>query len=445
MKKPKTFKIIELGCPKSEVDSSWLAANLEERGLERVWEEKKPADIAIVNTCAFLQETKNTSLETLKTLKEKGASIVVAFGCLVEIYKTQAERYSDVTLGLSDFLNAYSALDALSEKKSFAHSNRKGALPKRLVSRSVPHRNYQYIKVADGCSNFCRYCRIPQIRGRFRSRPLKHILIEAEALVDAGIKELILVAQDTTRWGEDIYGKPLLERLLKELALVAKDRWIRLLYLHPSRVTKRLVELVASGPPHCKYLDIPIQHVSDSVLANMGRPHGVKNPRFIIEWVRKNFPGISLRTTVMAGYPDETERDFKILYNFCRQIEFDHLSVFPFSAEPKTIAANLHSQIKDEVKSARLAKLEELSNRLTEKRNRRLMGKEFIALRGVEPAAGDDFSYRTEFQAPEVDGITWVKAGGNKNLQDKIWVKISGVAGFDCFAEEAILPAQNVS
>lgn len=436
MKKFKTFKIIELGCPKSEVDSSWLAAALEESGLERIWEEEKLADITIVNTCAFLQETKNASLNMLKMLKEKGNSTVVAFGCLVEAYKDDAEKYSDITLGLSDFLKARLAIEALSEGKPYKHSNGKGALPKRLIPRSVPARNYQYVKIAEGCSNFCRYCRIPEIRGRFKSRPLAHILTEAEALIDAGVQELVLVAQDTTRWGEDIYGKPMLEHLLKELAIIAKDRWIRLLYLHPARITENLVELVASGSPFCKYLDVPIQHVSDSVLANMGRPHGVKNPKFLIERIRKNYSDISIRTTVIVGYPNETERDFKTLYDFCKQIEFDHLGVFPFSPEPKTVAANLPAQVEDRIKSARLAKLEELACRLAEKRNRRLIGRKILALREAEPKIGEDFLYRTEFQAPEIDGITWVKTSGNKKLKDKIWIEISGVAGFDCFAQE---------
>jgi len=446
MKKPKTFKIIELGCPKSEVDSSWMAASLEDSGLERVWDQEEPADVTIVNTCAFLQETKNISLQAIKSLKEKRGSIVVAFGCLVENYPTEAEKHADVAIGLADFLKVRSAIDSLIEGKIFRRSSEKGARPEKLLPRSVFDRNFQYIKVADGCSNFCRYCQIPEIRGPFKSRTLSHILAEAQALVDAGIQELILVAQDVARWGEDIYGRPMIEHLLKELAIIAKGRWLRLLYLHPLRVTKNLVEIVASGSPYCKYLDIPIQHVSDSVLAKMGRPHSAKNPRFIIEWIRKNYPDISLRTTVMVGYPQETERDFKSLYDFCRTVEFDHLGVFSFSPEPKTLAAKMSKQIDGDVKSKRLAKMEELSNRLTEKRNRRLIGKKLVALRNFEPAVEREFPYRTEFQAPEIDGITWVKRTSDKKPKDKTLIEITGAAGFDCLAEEvATSPPQKTS
>ncbi|HDH97390.1 MAG TPA: MiaB/RimO family radical SAM methylthiotransferase, partial [Proteobacteria bacterium] len=354
MRLPKTFKIIELGCPKSEVDSSHLAAVLEDRGLVRIWDEGGHADITIVNTCAFLQETKNTSLRTLRALKAEGDSLVVAFGCLVEGYRREAREAADVIIGLTEIGAAYEAIESFVAKGRL--QRKAGALPDP-APRSLEHRSYHYLKIAEGCSNFCRYCRIPQFRGRFRSRPLKNILDEAGSLFDAGTREIVLVAQDVARWGEDIYGRPRLEYLLERLARIADGRWIPLLYLHPARVTKELVALVAQEPSICSYLDIPIQHVSDAVLARMGRPHGTKNPRFIVDWIRENHPDVAIRTTVMVGYPSETDRDFDELYSFCRSVEFDHLGAFAFSPEPKTPARRMKGQVPEDVKADRLARI----------------------------------------------------------------------------------------
>ena len=436
MTRPRTFKIVELGCPKSEVDASWLAASLEDGGLERVWDDDEPADVTIVNTCAFLSETKKASIDALASLAARGDTMVVAFGCLVEVYPREAERFSDVALGLADVTRALEAIDAVAAGRPFARSRRKGALPGELLCRSLPARNYQYVKVAEGCSNFCRYCRIPQIRGRFKSRPMDHIVREVEALFEASTDEVVLVAQDLTRWGEDIYGRPRLDALLEELVRIARDRWIRLLYLHPARLTKRLVELVASHPQICSYLDIPIQHISDGVLARMGRPHGVKNPRFMIEWIRENYPDIALRTTVIVGYPYETERDFRSLYDFCRTVEFDHLGVFAFSPEPRTPAARVKQAVPDEVRQRRLVAMEQLAQRTAERRNRRLVGRVMTMLLNPDVESTGEAAYRTEYQAPEIDGVVWVETNRRGRPRNRITAEVLGAVGFDCFAVE---------
>jgi len=440
MKAPRTFKIIELGCPKSEVDSSHLACVLEDHGLERVWDEDEPADISIVNTCAFLRETKDASLKTLRSLKAQRNSIVVAFGCLVEGYPKEAMDSADAAIGLFDIEAAYETVESLIDGRPRQRPRKRAANLKRLLPRSLAPRNYHYLKVAEGCSNFCRYCRIPHFRGRFQSRPIEHLTEEAEALIDAGTQEIILVAQDLTRWGEDIYGRPRLELLLERLAPIADGRWIRLLYLHPARATRGLIEIVAHERSVCSYLDIPIQHVSDGVLSRMGRPHGVKNPRFVIEWIRKTYPDIALRTTVMVGYPSETERDFKDLYSFCRSIEFDLLGAFAFSPEPRTPARRMGGRVPKDVQSDRLARIEQLSHELAERRNRRLIGKRLQVLRNPEPAIDGELPFRTEYQAPEIDGITWVRSAQGTPLQEKTAVKILGATGADCFAEEFISP-----
>lgn len=395
-----TAAVVLLGCPKNRVDAETLLASLGTAGYT-LTPDPADADIVVVTTCAFLRSAvreSETAIRRALALRRRrpGLRVVVA-GCLVQRYgRTLQRRFPDVELAVGlDYLTEVPRLLRL--RAAYACTT----LP--TASRPAPRlpttpRHYAYLKIADGCDNRCSYCLLPDIRGRFRSRRAPDIIGEARALARAGAKELILVAQDTTAYGRDLYRRAALPRLLERLAGVPGVEWLRLMYTHPARYGPALLRELEHNPRLCRYVDVPIQHADDTVLHRMNRHHTRADIERLIARLRA-IDGIRLRTTVMVGFPGETEKEFAELLRFLRAAEFDRLGAFEFSAEPGTPAATLRPRVPAALRAERLAAVMELQAAISRRRLRRLRGETLRVLADAPDTA------RTEWDAPEVDGV----------------------------------------
>jgi len=399
-----------LGCPKNQVDSEHVLGSLTEAGYS-LTTEPRSADLIVITTCAFLQSAVRESEAAIEeALKHKqgstGKKVVVA-GCLVERYGKSLKRKFpavDLWVPLADMPRIPQLLPPPS---SLTHSIRPGVSASRRTSARVlstpPH--FAYLKIADGCDNRCSYCMIPDIRGPFRSRPMQDILRESEALSRSGVKELILVAQDTTLYGTDIYTKPSLARLLEKLARINGIRWLRLMYTHPAHITEDVIDQFASNPKLCCYIDLPIQHVADHLLDRMNRRYTRKDVELLLYDLHA-IPDLRVRTTIIVGLPGETKRDFDELLAFVHAARFDRLSCYAYSPEPGTKAARLPGQVSPAVKKARVRRLMLAQAAISRANLKKLIGRELQILVDA-PGIG-----RTQWDTPEIDGV--VKLSGRK-------------------------------
>lgn len=385
-----------MGCPKNLVDSETIAGILTKNGWT-LCGEPKTADIIIINTCAFIDGARKEAYNAIHKIaknKSKYQKLVVC-GCLPQYEKSallQKFPKIDAILGSSDFSKIADIIAA--EKPVIKISTPKFIISNEPKLFSTP-KSYAYIKIADGCDNRCSYCIIPQLRGNFRSRKMEHILTDVENAVKSGRKEMILTAQDTTMYGIDIYGgKLMLATLLKKIAEIDRLRWIRMLYTHPAHFTGELISEIAGNGKVCKYVDIPIQHTDDFILRQMGRPSS-KTIFSTIEKLRKKVPNISLRTTVMVGFPGETEKSFFKLLNDIKKLEFDWLGGFVYSQEKET---GLRNNIPEKIKKERLNKIMAAQQKITFLKNKKRVGKTF------EVIADSERYGHCEFQSPEIDG-----------------------------------------
>jgi len=424
----KTVNLISFGCPKNLVDSETLLGLLATDGY-RFTADYRKADIIIINTCGFLKTAREeayTAIKRAAAAKSAGQKLVVC-GCLPQLEKgrilTKFPKI-DALLGSSDFPLIIKVLSQLEGSGCAGRKLTHISTPGFLISNepkifSTP-KSYAYIKIADGCDNRCAYCLIPSLRGPYRSRQIQHIYNDVLAAAASGRKEVILIAQDTTLYGIDIYGKPAPAKLLNKLCTIPELKWIRLLYTHPAHFSDELINTIAGSPKIAKYIDVPIQHTSDIVLKNMGRPAS-KTIFETIENLRKKIPGIALRTTVMTGYPGETDRHFEQLLNDIRQLQFDWLGAFTYSPEKGTKAYLTKGRIPERVQKQRLAKLMKLQQKITFDKNRVLVGKRLEVLVD-NPKFG-----HLETQAPEIDGkVIFTKPQKEGAL---IKAKITGVKG----------------
>lgn len=438
---PTSVGIVSLGCPKNQVDAEHLAYNLREEGFELI-ADAALAEVVVINTCGFIESAKQEAIETILefcTLKEeKRIKAVVVTGCLSERYRDEIlneipEVDAVLGIGANELLGEVIRKIIGGEGKISMYGDKYSLIidSRRIISTET----FAYIKIAEGCDNCCTYCAIPSIRGRYRSRKIESIVEEAKWLAKIGYKEIILVAQDTTRYGEDIYNKSMLPELLRELCKIDGIKWIRTLYSYPERITDELIDTVADEPKCVKYFDIPIQHCDDVVLKRMNRKSSEKELRELIGKIRDRIPGVIIRTTLIAGFPGETEEQFSKLCEFVRDMRFDRLGCFAYSCEEGTAAARLPEQLDDEVKSRRADIIMQeqmlINDSLTEERIGRVYE---TAVEGFDRYAECWFGRSAE-EVPEIDGKIFFTSKEPLSVGEYVYVKITDMMDYDPLGE----------
>lgn len=432
MKKFMAIKVgmVSLGCPKNQVDAETMLYTLAQKGYE-ITNKEREADVVVINTCGFIEKAKQEAIDTILEfcdLKDKGIiKSVVVTGCLAQRYADEIKKEIpevDAVVGL-----AADAQIAEMIEKTFSgrgevtvpHFDRLSITGPRLVSTPS---HYAYLKIAEGCDNRCTYCAIPMIRGRFVSRPMEDLVSEAKTLAGQGVRELILVAQDTTQYGEDLYGEKKLSELIGKLSAIEDLRWIRLLYCYPERITEELVRVIAENEKVVKYLDIPIQHISDAVLKRMNRRTSKAQIMDLIKMLRDRIPNIELRTTLLTGFPGEMESDFEELVEWIRSSEFEKLGCFAYSPEEGTPAAVMDGQIDEELKQKRADMIMQEQLFVSDRVNRNKIGKTCDAV--VEGKDRRGYYGRTEWDAPEIDFTVRIKGDKTYRAGDFVRVRITG-------------------
>lgn len=432
---------ISLGCDKNLVDSEMMMGLLHDRGYEFTDNEEE-ADIIVINTCGFINDAKEESINTILEMakyKEKNLKALIAAGCLVERYKNEILQELpeiDAIVGTTAFDKICDVVDDVLADKKHNELESINKMCRPDVNRIITTGGYySYLKIAEGCDKHCTYCSIPMIRGAYRSVPMDELVKEAEYLADNGVKELIIVAQEITVYGKDLYGEKKLPELLHRLCKVPGIQWIRLLYCYPEEITDELIETIRTEKKICHYIDMPIQHASDKILKAMGRRTNNAELRNIISKLRKEIPDICLRTTLITGFPGETEEDHKILLDFIDEMEFDRLGVFIYSPEEDTKAASLDNQVDEEVKLCRKDEIMELQQEISMDKSERLVGKEFEVI--IEGKASDEDVYvgRSYMDAPSVDGYVFINSEEELMSGDFAKVRIVKAMEYDLIGE----------
>ena len=429
---------ISLGCDKNLVDLEVMLGLLASRGYEMIDDEQE-ADIIVVNTCCFIHDAKQESVDNILEMAEykktgKLKALIVT-GCLAE--RSRQEIIDeipevDAVLGTTAYDKILDAVDEALEGKHFLEMEDLQALPVVDTKRQITTGgHFAYMKIAEGCDKHCTYCIIPKIRGTYRSVPMEQLIKEAEELAAQGVKELILVAQETTLYGKDLYGEKSLHKLLKELCKVSGIQWIRILYCYPEEITDELIQVIKEEPKICHYLDLPIQHANDEILKRMGRRTSKQELIDIVTKLRKEIPDICLRTTLITGFPGETEEQHQELVEFVDEMEFDRLGVFTYSPEEDTPAATMPDQIDEEVKLERQAELMELQQEIAFDTAENMIGREMLVM--IEGKIADEPAYvgRTYRDAPKVDGLIFVETGELLMSGDFAKVTVTGAEEYD--------------
>ncbi len=433
---------VSLGCDKNLVDSEMMIGMLGEKGYTFTDDENE-ADIVVVNTCCFIGDAKEESINTLLSmaqLKEEGQlKVLVAAGCLAQRYKEEIQTEIpevDVIIGTTAIDAIVSAVDEALAGQSHNHYEDINAKPVTGKKRAVTTGgHFAYLKIAEGCNKHCTYCIIPKVRGNFRSVPMESLVEEATKLAESGVKELILVAQETTLYGMDLYGEKSLPKLLHELAQISGIYWIRILYCYPEEITDELIEAIATEPKVCHYLDIPIQHASDNVLKRMGRRTNEEQLRQMVEKLRERIPDICLRTTLISGFPGETAADHEELYRFVNEMEFDRLGVFAYSQEEDTPAAIMENQVAEEVKEERRNELMELQQIIAFEKAQDMVGQVLTVMIEGKVADEDVYVARTYRDAPNVDGYLFLNTTASLMTGDFVKVLVTDSNEYDLIGE----------
>lgn len=405
--------LISLGCSKNLVDSEhYLGILSKGKGME-LTSELSEADIVIVNTCGFIGDAKEESIETIlevSEFKETGnlKKLIVA-GCLAQKYSEEILKELpevDAVIGTGDIDKIEKVVDEILENKKVVETKNMTFLANANTERVLTTASHTaYLKISEGCNRACTYCIIPQMRGRLRSRSIEDIVEEAKRLVASGVREINLLAQETTEYGIDLYGDKKLAALMKELCKIEGLKWLRTYYMHPEYVTDELIEVMKSEEKICKYFDVPIQHVSDNILRNMARAKSGEQVKDVLNRIRKAIPEATIRTTLIVGFPGETEENFQELMDYVREFEFDYAGVFKYSREEDTVAYNLPNQVPEEIKEKRYAELVNLQSEIAERKNRRLLGEEIeVMIDGVSSESEYLLEGRIRGQALEIDG-----------------------------------------
>lgn len=432
---------VSLGCAKNLINTEVMISKLAEAGCEIVAEDIE-ADVIVINTCAFIQSAKQEAIDNILDVawlkKNRSLKGIVVAGCLAERYKDEIFSEMpevDAVIGTGAYDDVVAAVQTAYEKKRFScyrDINTASMSGNRVVT--TPE-FFAYIKIAEGCDNRCSYCVIPSIRGKFRSRPMSEIVEEAKDLAALGVKELCVIAQDTTRYGEDIYGTYCLDSLLHELSEVDGIEWIRVLYMYPERVTDALISEIASNPKIVKYFDIPVQHVTDNMLKAMNRRDSAATIRSTVERIRAAIPDATLRTTLITGFPGETEEDYKAMCEFIDEMKFDRLGVFEYSREEGTPAYDLPSQIPAAVKHKRCKALMKRQQAVTASKNDALVGTTVRVLSEGYDKVSECFFGRSHSDAPDVDGKIYFHSSRNIKDGSFVDVKIMEVIDYDLLGQ----------
>ena len=434
---------ISLGCDKNLVDSEVMLGLLTRGGFE-LTNETGEADIAVINTCSFIhdakQESVNTILEMAEYKKQGSLKVLIVTGCLAERYKDEIMEEIDevdAVLGTTSYDDIVSVVDRVLQGEDKIQCFKDiDLLPESRTGRVVTTGGYfSYLKIAEGCDKRCSYCIIPKLRGRYRSVPMEDVVADAKALAAQGVKELNIVAQEITVYGKDLYGEKSLHILLKKLCEIPEIRWIRLLYCYPEEIYDELIETIKSEPKICHYMDMPIQHASDRILKKMGRRTNRDELVAIIEKLRREIPDITLRTTLITGFPGETKEDHQILKSFISEMAFDRLGVFTYSAEEDTAAALMEGQIDEEVKEARKDELMQIQQEIAFAAAENMVGRTVEVL--IEGKIPEDGIYigRTYKDAPDVDGYIFVNAEEEMMSGDMVQVEITGASDYDLIGD----------
>lgn len=427
--------MISLGCPKNQVDGEALLAKLKKAGYEIV-NNIEDSDVMIVNTCGFIEQAKKEAIDTILEVAEyKNAgliSAIVVTGCLAERYQDEIIKEMpevDAVLGIganSDIVKTCDKALCGIVTTSFPNKCYLSINDERIISTPS---HWAYLKIAEGCDNHCSYCAIPGIRGGFRSRTIESCVDEAKALAESGVKELILIAQDTTKYGQDLYGKYSLDILLKELVKIDGIEWIRLFYCYPQRITDSLINVIANEEKVCSYIDIPLQHSDKTVLKNMNRVGDGDDYRALISKMRKAIPGLALRTTFMVGFPGETDEQFENLCKFTEDVKFDKMGCFTFSPEEDTPAYDMQNQIDDDVKVRRQEVLMNKQYSITEELNKQRIGRIYKVI--IDSFDGEKYVGRSYMDSPEIDSGIIFTCDNNLNIGDFVNVEITDYNGYD--------------
>ena len=433
---------VSLGCDKNLVDSEEMLGALTSGGY-RITDDESKADVIIVNTCCFIHDAKEESIQTILEMasyKEQGnCKALIVTGCLAQRYKeeiTQEIPEVDAVLGTNSQKSILEAVSkALEGKVTHIFTPLEGIpdLPGKRIMTTGGY--YEYLKIAEGCDKHCTYCIIPSIRGSYRSVPMEKLISQAEELAEQGVKELILVAQETTLYGKDLYGKKSLHLLLKKLCQIPGIHWIRILYCYPEEIYPELIDTIRTEKKICHYLDLPIQHASDRILKKMGRRTTKQQLKDIVGELRRNIPDIMLRTTLITGFPGETAEDHEELMEFVNEMEFERLGVFTYSPEENTPAALMKNQIEEEVKENRKEELMELQQEISLDNGEKLIGKTLTVM--VEGKVADENAYvgRTYGDAPGIDGYIFINTGELLMSGDFVRVKVTGALEYDLIGE----------
>ena len=433
---------ISLGCDKNLVDSEVMLGLLDAKGYQRV-DDETLADVIVINTCCFIHDAKEESIQTILEMaqyKTEGRlKALIVTGCLAQRYQKEILEEIpevDAVLGTTSYDRIVETVEEALAGNGHLELADVDALPlvdvKRLVTTGG---HYAYLKIAEGCDKHCTYCIIPKIRGNYRSIPMERLLKEAEELAEQGVKELILVAQETTLYGKDLYGEKSLSKLLRELCKINGIRWIRLLYCYPEEIDDALIQVMKEEKKICHYLDLPIQHANDTILKRMGRRTSKQQLEKIVKKLRQEIPDIALRTTLITGFPGETQEQHEELMEFVDEMEFDRLGVFTYSPEEDTKAAEMSDQIPEEVKQERQAELMELQQNIVFDQAEDMIGQEVLVM--IEGKVADENAYvgRTYKDAPNVDGLIFINTDEELMSGDFAKVKVTGALEYDLIGE----------
>lgn len=434
--------VVSLGCPKNLVDSETMLGLIHEEKYE-ITNDPSEAEIIIVNTCGFIESAKEESINTILQMAEYKKSgsckYIIVTGCLSQRYAEElfnelpeadaiagVEVYDEIGSIIKRVINGERFIMLERSKPDVIYTSKETFLPRILTTPSYT----AYLKIAEGCDNCCSYCAIPKIRGPYRSKPMEQVLKEAKALADNGVKELIVVAQDTTRYGEDLPGgKLLLADLLKELNKIESLKWIRVMYCYPNNFTDELIETFASLDKVCKYVDLPLQHASNRLLASMNRYDTREEVETLLAKLRKRIPGIVIRTTFIVGFPGETDADFEELKEFVEQQRFENAGVFAYSQEEGTVAGAMPNQIPDEIKQERYHELMALQAQISEEIHKDTEGQTLeVLVEGIEEDGSGLHYGRSYREAPDIDGLVFIENPGD--IKPGCFVKVNILQGF---------------
>lgn len=433
---------ISLGCDKNLVDSERMLGLLDREGFVMTDSENE-ADVIVINTCCFINDAKEESIQNILEMaeyrKNGPCKALIVTGCLAQRYRQEIIDEIpevDAVLGTNSFDELVPAIKkALEHEKALILKPLEGLAAEKGKRLLTTGGHYAYLKIAEGCNKHCTYCIIPKVRGEYRSVPMEQLLTEAEELAEQGVKELILVAQETTLYGVDLYGKKSLHILLQKLAGIHGIRWIRILYCYPEEIYPELIEVMKQEKKICHYLDLPIQHANDEILKRMGRRTTKAELVEIIQALRREIPDIVLRTTLITGFPGESEEQHEELMDFVDEIEFERLGVFTYSAEEDTPAARMENQIPEEIKTKRRDELMELQQDIAFDKAEGMVGRELIAMVEGEVSGESAYVARTYGDAPNVDGYLFINTPETLVSGDFVRVKITGALEYDLIGE----------